>query len=151
MLYWFLVVVLRFDTTLGAETPHLLGSGLILARPNASFIRLWRATYADEFDDRNWNHQSVVVPMRLARRHPSLVHVEWYSIHRPNWSEREWLYTPGKLWNWAADNYAVHLWYREHHVDYDPLSIRTLNTTLGEILRHVYYDHPSPLSQIVQQ
>ena len=70
------------------------------------FIRLWREAYAD-FDDSDWNRHSVVVPMRLARRHPQLVHVDWFSINRPNWDERRWLYTRGQLWDWSR-NYAVH-------------------------------------------
>ena len=50
----------------------------------------------------------------------------------------EWLYTDGKLWNWSQ-NYAVHLWYRTHPNEYSPSNIRCLNTTTGEILRHIYY------------
>lgn len=131
--------LLHHEVTLGAETPDMLGSGLILARRNSSFIAQWRATYSS-FDDREWNYHSVVIPMRLARDHPDLVHVEWFSINRPNWFEREWLYGDGKLWDWS-ENYAVHLWYREHNIDYNPISIRTLNTTVGEIFRHIYYEN----------
>jgi len=78
--------------------------------------------------------------MTLARRHPYLLHVEWFSIHRPNWDERQWLYTDGLLWDWSG-NFAVHLWFRTHPADvrYDPLTIRSLNTTTGEVLRHIYY------------
>jgi len=134
--------LLQFDVVLGAETPELLGSGLILARqPGAEFIRLWRRSYADKFDDSQWNDHACRVPMTLARRHPGLVHVEWFSVHRPNWDERQWLYTPGRLWDWTAGNYAVHLWFRTHPADvvYDPMTIRQLNTTTGEVLRHIYY------------
>jgi len=134
--------LLHFDVVLGAETPDLLGSGLIYARhPGAEFIRLWRQAYADNFDDTRWNEHSCWVPMRLARRYPSLVHVEWFSIHRPNWFQREWLYTDSQLWDWS-NNYAVHLWFRTHPEDvlYDPLTIRQLNTTTAEIFRHIYYE-----------
>jgi len=132
----------QFDVpVLGAETPDLLGSGLILARrPGAEFIRRWRRSYADKFDDTQWNHHSCRVPMTLARRYPNLVHVEWFSMHRPNWNERQWLYTDGLLWDWSS-NFAVHLWFRAHPKDvvYDPISIRSLNTTTGEVFRHIYY------------
>jgi len=134
--------LLSHDVIMGAETPLMLGSGFILVtRKNATFIRLWRQAYADNFDDTDWNRHSVYVPMQLAKRHPNLVHVEWFSINRPNWNERHWLYTTGKLWDWS-DNYAVHLWYREHPTDivYDPLTIRQLNTTTGEVLRLIYYE-----------
>lgn len=131
----------KFDVVLGAETPDLLGSGLILARrPGTEFIRRWRRSYADRFDDSRWNEHACRVPMALARRHPASVHVEWFSMHRPNWDERHWLFSDGRLWDWS-NNYAVHLWFRTHppHVVYDPVTIRQLNTTTGEVLRHIYY------------
>lgn len=133
--------LLHHDVVLGAETPDLLGSGLILARrPGTEFIRRWRQSYADKFDDGRWNEHACRVPMMLARRYPDIVHVEWFSMHRPNWDERRWLYTDGRLWDWSG-NYAVHLWFRTHPTDvvYDPVSIRNLNTTTGEVLRHIYY------------
>jgi len=131
----------HFDVVLGAETPELLGSGFILARrPGAEFIRRWRRSYAAKFDDRNWNHHACRVPMMLAGLYPNLIHVEWHSIHHPNWFEQEWLFIDGLLWDWSR-NFAVHLWFRQHPTDivYDPVSIRRINTTTGQILRHIYY------------
>lgn len=49
--------------------------------------------------------------MGEVRRFEFGVDVEWFSMHRPNWDERLWLYTDGKLWDWS-NNYAVHLWFR---------------------------------------
>ena len=135
--------LLHHATTLGAESPELLGSGVILAVRNASFLRIWRDAYRN-YVPSQWNYNSVVVPMKLAKQFPRLVHIDWFRIHRPNWFEREYLYSSTKLWDWS-DNYAVHLWYRSHNVDYDPSSIRTLNTTLGELFRFVYYGNSSLL------
>jgi len=132
---------------MGAESPDMLGSGFILSpRPGAEFLKLWRQSYAVGFDDSDWNRQSVFVPMQLARERPDLVGIEWFLINRPNWNERRWLYAPGALWDWSS-NYAVHLWYRDHPAAtaYDPVTIRQLNTTTGEILRHIYYEHPDLL------
>ncbi len=129
--------LLGHNCTFGAESLDLLGSGVIIARPNASFIHLLYDQYRT-FDDKSWNYHSVILPMRLARKFPNLVHVEWDSMHRPNWMERSWLYNEGKLWDWI-NNYTVHLWYRYHNKDYDPESIKYLNTTMGEIFRYIYY------------
>jgi hypothetical protein len=76
--------------------------------------------------------------MQIAQRHKHLVHIEWFSFHRPNWDERDWLYKEGKLWDWQ-NNYAVHLWYREYGIEHDPNSIRMWNTTAGEVFRYIYY------------
>jgi hypothetical protein len=136
--------LLRYPVSMGAESPHLLGSGVIVAEKNASFLALWRQHYAS-FDDTQWNQHSVVLPMLLASQHPHLIHIEWFSLHRPNWDERQWLYAAGKLWAWQQDNLAVHLWYREYHTEHDPHSIRTWNTTAGEIFRYIYYGSPDLL------
>ena len=77
--------------------------------------------------------------MQIAQQHPNLVHIEWFSLQRPNLDERQWLYSEGKLWDWQEDNLAVHLWYREYNVEHDPNSIRSWNTTAGEIFRYIYY------------
>ena len=130
--------LLHYPVTMGAESPHLLGSGIILAEKNATFLSLWYQQYKS-FDDSQWNYHSVVIPMQLAVQHPQLIHIEWFSLQRPNWDERQWLYTEGKLWAWQQDNMAVHLWYREYNVDHNPHSIRTWNTTAGEIFRYIYY------------
>ena len=143
----------RFDVVLGAETPELLGSGFILARrPGAEFIRRWRRSYADKFDDTNWNHHACRVPMMLAGLYPNLIHVEWYSIHQPNWFKRQWLYTDGLLWDWSR-NFAVHLWFREHpkNVIYDPVSIRRLKTTTGQIFRYIYYGDTRLLPPVIPE
>jgi hypothetical protein len=123
---------------MGAETPDLLGSGLILSKANSTFLTLWRAEYKN-FTDDDWNKFSVRIPMQIAKANADLLHIEWFGFHRPNWSERKWIYEEGKLWDWG-ENYAIHLWYRtQEGVDYDPRSIRRLNSTLGEVFRFIYY------------
>ena len=129
--------LLFYDTTLGAENPNLLGSGVILSVKGAKFMKLWYDSYR-AFNDRLWNFNCCRVPMLIATRYPELLHIEWDTLHRPSWGELDYLYTPGKLWDWSI-NYGVHLWYRFHKVEHDPEDIKTLNTTMGELFRYVYY------------
>ena len=135
--------LLLYDTSMGAESPELLANGIIVSKANSTFLKLWHQSYRT-FDDSNWNMHSVILPMKLARERPDLVHIEWFNLFRPNWSERDWLYEEGKLWDWS-ENLAVHLYYREHGVEYDPNTIRGLNTTAGEIFRYIYYGNPNRL------
>lgn len=138
--------LLKYDVTIGAETPNLLGSGVILSKRNSTFLNMWFERYRS-FNDQNWNYHSGVLPMQLANRHPELIHIDWFAINRPNWFERDWLYTPGKFWDWSG-NLAIHLWYQSYNVDHDPHSIRTLNTTVGEIFRYIYYGKPHILPPV---
>ena len=129
--------LMTYDVAMGAESPELLGNGIIVARPNATFIRTWYEHY-NTFDDRAYNEHSVRLPMTLAHQYPELVHIEWEHLLRPNWFERQWLIGNGKLWDWF-NNYAVHLYLKYHKLEYSPQNIKFLNTTTGELLRYIYY------------
>lgn len=135
--------LLYYETTMGAENPNLLGSGVITAIPNSKFIALWLESYKD-FYDIKWNYNSCVMPTKLSRKYPELVHIEWDTMHSPSWNEVEWLYDEGKLWDWSL-NYCVHLWYRYHRLEHSPEDIRKINTTMAEIFRYVYYGTPDML------
>ncbi|ESO11696.1 hypothetical protein HELRODRAFT_166711 [Helobdella robusta] len=131
--------LLEYETTMGAETPSQLGSGFILAKENSAFLKLWLDSYSNNFNDNDWNYHSTIMPMKLAKQHPQLVHIEWFSINRPNWFERDFLYRKGKLWDWS-ENYAVHLWYRECPDDYNPTNVREMNTTVAEVFTFIYFN-----------
>ena len=141
------VVVLRplgrlycYQTTMGEELPNWLCNGFFMSVANATFLRLWYESYRT-FKSNQWNYHSVQMPGIIAREHPGLVHVEKDTIHKPNWQDPglRKLYNDGVFYNWTARNYAVHLWYRKHNVDYDPESIKRLNKTVGQIFRYIFY------------
>ena len=141
------VIVLRplgklycHNTTMGEESPDYLCNGFFMSVANATFLKLWHDSY-HSFDSTQWGYHSVKMPGIIAKRHPGLVHVEKDTIHKPNWEvpERRKLYEDGVFYNWTARNYAVHLWYRFHNVDYNPESIKRLNKTVGQIFRYIFY------------
>ena len=129
-----------YETTMGEELPDSLCNGFFMSVANTTFLRLWYDSYRT-FKSEQWGYHSVIMPGIIAKRHPELIHVEKDTIHKPNWTphERRQLYADGVFYNWTARNYAVHLWYRFHHVDYDPESIKRLNKTIGQIFRYIFY------------
>ena len=147
------VVILRplgrlycYQTTMGEELPSWLCNGFLMSVANATFLKLWYDSY-HTFKPNHWNGHSVVMPGIIANRHPGLVHVEKDTIHKPNWDlyGLRKLYGNGEFYNWKARNYAVHLWYRKHDVDYDPESIKRLHTTVGQIFRFIFYGNSDML------
>lgn len=52
-----------------------LCNALIIAPPDAEFLKLWFETYR-EFDQGHWNKHSVLIPAALAHAHPDLITVE---------------------------------------------------------------------------
>ena len=132
--------LLCYPATLGEETDGGLCAGIIISKPNSQFLQLWLDSYKT-FDDSSWDEHAVKMPYRLWRHHPQTLHVETHSLQRPSWLKHElaYLYGKGMYYDWERQNYAVHLWYRFYNVDHDEDSIRTLDSTVGQLFRYVFY------------
>jgi hypothetical protein len=88
---------------MGVEPNVGLCNAVILAEPRAPFLQLWFNRYR-EFDQTLWNHHSVVIPYRLARLYPQLIHVlDEYAFFFPTYDD------PMRDLLWRAD---IPLWAR---------------------------------------
>ena len=151
------IVVKSFDplrcysATLGLETDDRLCASIIISEPDSAFLKLWLNSYKT-FDDSSWDEHAVKMPYRLWRRHPQTLHVEASSLQRPSWQKHElaYLYGKGMYYDWENKNYAVHLWYRFYNVDHDRDSIRTLDSTVGQLFRSIYYGEKKLLSRTIE-
>ena len=92
-----------------------------------------------------WNHNAIIVPSKLATKHPTLIHIEGYNFIRPkdktleiDWSEKYKLFHQNYDW---SDNYAIHPFIRfyKYKNETDELVIRHLNTTIGSVARHILF------------
>lgn len=87
----------RHAFVMGIEPGVGLCNAVILAQADAPFLRAWLDAYRD-FDARQWNRHSVLLPWQLAQRMPEAIHVEapyafFYPshndpVHRYLWGER---------------------------------------------------------------
>ena len=75
----------------------------------------------------------------MERQWPYLIHVEEESLVHPNWMELDMLYGKNLSWPWRTKNYAVHLWFHMNYEKHDLNSVKTLNNTMGAMLRYVLY------------
>ena len=130
--------LLHYDTTMGAETDWDLCSCAVIAVKNSTFMHHWQQSYRN-FDDRNWGFHACEMPYKIAKAHPELINIEWGTLQRPNWKQTKYIYTPGLLWDWTG-NYGMHLYYRFHKTPYNPEDIKKMNSVLGQVFRHVYYN-----------
>ena len=127
----------RFATTLGRETSYGLGSGIILAEPNSVFIHLWLNSFKSYNPwPWNWAKYAVWTPHVLARQFAEEIHIEETRLQHPTWAQSDQLCE--KLYDWS-ENYAVHVWKRFCEVPQTVEEINSLNNTLGEVFRYVYY------------
>ena len=95
----------------GCCTPN----AFMMAAPNSTFARLWWDSYRlgpggrGGYRNRKWGWNSVLVPWRLAERHPDLVHVERRRMMRPNYKRAElrYIYEEGLLYDWRGTTYYI--------------------------------------------
>jgi hypothetical protein len=143
----------KYDMVLGQEQEKnqsydFLSNGIIVASKDSPFLALWGMTYENDYQPRRWVYNSCWNPTKLWKRFPQWIHIEKYTMHRPNWRPGE----IDKIWgndtfNWR-DHYAVHSfyrfrekvpWYKDHFGDLAPdeNDIKTMNNTYAEICRWV--------------
>ena len=133
----------KFDVTLGREIEKKFNAGIIVARPNATFLRLWYDSFK-HYVPYSWDYNSATVPYRLymmrpAARRAELLHVEPYRLTTPDWLDRGNLLI--KVIDWR-DLYVVHTMLHHESYTFTPENVRRLSTTLGEVIRYIYYGSP---------
>ena len=94
----------------GVEGTIGLGNALMLARPNASLLRVWYQRYHG-FSDAVWNGFSLRLPFELAQQMPDSVHtVDYAKFYWPPWNP----WGIAQLYRTQTcilpEQQAVHLW-----------------------------------------
>lgn len=110
-----------------------LGSQLVMSEKNATFLRLWYESYNTNYR-KTWAYNALWVPNGLAKRRPELIHVEGYNFTRPSWKNYKQISQGNYDW---STNYGMHMYARWYKKPIDPTLIRSLNTTVGSVARHV--------------
>ena len=124
------------DCTMGWAPDLSIGSALILAKKQSSFIRRWIESYAS-YNPKLWGDNSVLMAAKLAIQYPTLINVEKhyclfypdpvnYYNHNYKWSHSYSLhiFKQGKMEQMKAMNFK---------------SIRKLNSTLGAVFRYILF------------
>ena len=124
-----------YEYTQGHELPHTLGSQLVMAKKNATFLTHWYLSYRDKYKY-DWAYNALWVPWEIAVKFPHLIHVEGYNFTRPSWRHVNRIFY--KSYDWST-NYGMHLFIRWYNRTTDVNVIRTLRTTIGSVSRHVLF------------
>lgn len=125
----------KYDYTQGHERDVTMGSQLVMAKKNATFLNYWYNSYRDDYKN-TWAWNALWVPDKLSKEHPSLIHVEGYNFTRPNWQHVDLIFK--KNYDWST-NYGMHMYIRWYKNETNNVIIRTLNTTIGSVCRHVLF------------
>ena len=135
----------KHDLTLGRETSYGLGSSIVIGQPESAFVCVWKESFRSYAPyPWNWAKYAVWTPHALAKRLPEHIHIENKNLLSPTWAQSDLLFN--KVYNWT-DNFAIHVWKRFGEVPDNPDDIKMLNTTLGQIMRYVYYGSKDLISE----
>ncbi|KAI9326236.1 hypothetical protein DFJ73DRAFT_666173 [Zopfochytrium polystomum] len=138
--------LLHHTTVLGFEDDDGLCNGLIVAAPNATFLRAWLDAYRSFHRDR-WNEHSVVVPLRIAReddgmrwKREGLCVMPRVSFFYPSWMKThvefvhkadEYVFDNGYQYAYHAYNHGSGRLTQELTPDY----VRSHNSSITRLLR----------------
>ena len=128
----------KYECTLGFEEYAKVNGGIIICSKRSVFLTLWINTFFDDYRPNVWAYNSGEVPTKLAKRYPHLVHLENNTLHRPSYSEMQYIWG-SEHYNWTQ-NYAIHTWIRFYNGKRPtPESIKLMNSTYGEMARLLFY------------
>ena len=119
----------------GHELSFTMGSQFVMSKKNATFLHHWYNSYRNDYR-RSWAYNALWVPSKVAQKYPHLIHVEGYNFTRPNWKNVKQIFEQN--YNWST-NYGMHLFVRWYKKDANIDIIRTLNTTIGSVCRHILF------------
>ena len=113
-----------------------MGSQFVMAKRNASFLHHWYESYSKDYRRNEWGYNALVIPAKLAKKYPSLIHVPEFYFTRP--IHRYLIHYLN--YDWSV-NYAIHTFQRYYTYRVDEVTIRHLDTTIGSIARHVLFNN----------
>ena len=123
-----------------------LANAVILAPPNATFLRRWWAAYATFEPSKSWAYHSVILPRELAARFPGEVaSLSGTSFFTPVWTQLRELYEADDGYSFV-DNFAVHLWTSQETKKYGGLaqlsvaSVFAGNGSFHRVARRILHD-----------
>ena len=124
------------DVTLGKEKHDKFIAGIIIARPNAPFLKLWYESYRNNYRPHDWDYNCARVTYQIYLKRPDLMHVEPYRLTTPDaddWHQLWWF-----VIEWRH-LFCVHVMQHLIWKDYNPENIKQLESTFGETVRYIYY------------
>ena len=121
----------------GVDAQFGLANAVILAEPNASFLKRWYEEYhwfRSKGRDRYWSEHSVRLPLELSKKHPDEITVLPHTaFYWPLWTQEheEFLYgapaTPEQRGTFANHLYES-VWWHEHLAHLTPGQVRKIES-----------------------
>lgn len=134
----------KYDAVLGKEKPPKFIAGIIVAKPGATFLKIWHESYKNNYRPFDWDFNCARVTYQLYMKRPDLLHVEPRKFTTPDWQDRRLLWDEVIDW---SELYCVHVMLHLNWKEYSPENVKKLNSTFGEVVRYIYYGSPKIIDE----
>ncbi|XP_077868782.1 uncharacterized protein LOC144359467 [Saccoglossus kowalevskii] len=137
----------HYDYVAGRETDAWLNNGIIVAKNESRFLKQLYESYK-KYEPTCWACLSVIHHNQLALEHLNIVHIEHSSMNRPGSRLIRDIFEHN--YKWQIEHFSIHTFIRlyvrwmrgQGGVHLTPATIKTFNSTVGEICRYIYYGSP---------
>lgn len=138
----------RLSCSMPYEKKGTLMNGVIVAEPNAPFLKKWLFLGYQDFEDNRWAWNSCRKPYFLWEKYPDLLHVEPRTF-LPSWDQWELLFFDN-YYPWREnENYAVHIYHKRYRHQHSVSELLGLNNTVGELTRFTLDNYNQWSNQIL--
>jgi len=127
----------KLSCTLPYEKPGVLMNGVVVAEPNAPFLKKWFFQGYQDFEDHRWAWNSCRKPYFLWEKYPGLLHIEKETF-LPSWDQWEELFFENHYPWRERNNYAVHIYHKQYRTKHSMAEILHLNNTVGDLARFTF-------------
>lgn len=125
----------KLSCSMPYEKKGTLMNGVIVAEPNAAFLKKWFFLGYQDFEDNRWAWNSCRKPYFLWEKYPDMLHVEPQTF-LPSWDQWEQLFYDNH-YPWRENkNYAVHIYHKRYRQEHTVSELLSFNNTIGDLARH---------------
>ncbi|XP_077985636.1 uncharacterized protein LOC144440206 [Glandiceps talaboti] len=143
----------KYDYVAGREDGYLLSGAVMMASKDSQFLKEFYKSYEETYRDYCYNCNAIVDHHNLAEKFPHLIHIENYSMHRPD--NINWKTLFYRKFDWQNGHYTFHIWKDSLKLwswigaprqkdgnyirEFNLQNIRELDSAFGEMSRFIYY------------
>ncbi|KAL4222754.1 hypothetical protein ACF0H5_018795 [Mactra antiquata] len=125
-----------FPCAMSAQSSGFMSSAFIASERNSSFIFNWLEGYRTKYKPESYTYNAMTYPRALARRYPQDIKTLYGSLSRPWYQIGRIIYETN--YNWQSI-YGIHLFSRIFNRLMNEEGVKTFNSTVGSICRHILY------------
>ncbi|XP_077863513.1 uncharacterized protein LOC144347329 [Saccoglossus kowalevskii] len=126
----------HYDFVMGRPREGRLNNGIIISTKESEFLKLYYENYKN-YNSTCYLCNSITYPNKIAFLHRDLIHIELYTLVC---SVKElWRTQIYDNFDWKNTRYSLHFFVKSVVEPLNPISIKTLNNTAGEVARYIYY------------